>query len=151
MFANGTAVEGVNVGGAVRRYVSRYFSRKLSRRASHHGAIFASPGDRQICLGCRICPEPKSRIWQMSDKLFVKIKLSRWLAKIVTSLLPQPSVLAFRANFKTVNVSVSVSQMISESRCCFEWVLDLSGYCYFINSSGAVRVCPPGTGPGRWL
>jgi len=29
----------------------------------------------------------------MNEKLFVKIKLSRWRAKIVTSLLPQPSVL----------------------------------------------------------
>ena len=29
----------------------------------------------------------------MSDKLSVTIKLSRWRAKIVTSLLPQPSVL----------------------------------------------------------
>jgi hypothetical protein len=47
---NGPAVEGVNVGGAVRRYESWYFSRirqlAESRRASHHGAIFASPGKR---------------------------------------------------------------------------------------------------------
>ena len=40
----------------------------------------------------------------MSEKLSVTIKQSRWRAKIVTSLLPQPSVLAFRANFKTVTV-----------------------------------------------
>ena len=65
---------------------------KLSRRASHHGAIFANPGERSSCLGSRICPEPE-KIWQMSEKLIVTIKLSRWRAKIVTSLLPQPSVL----------------------------------------------------------
>ena len=29
MKPNGTAVEGVNVGGAVRRYESRYFSQKI--------------------------------------------------------------------------------------------------------------------------
>jgi hypothetical protein len=29
----------------------------------------------------------------MSENVFVKTKLSRWRAKIVTSLLPQPSVL----------------------------------------------------------
>jgi len=29
------------------------------------------------------------RIWQMSEELIVMIKLSRWRAKIVTSLLPQ--------------------------------------------------------------
>jgi len=37
----------------------------------------------------------KSMIWQMNDKFCVMIKLSRWRAKIVTSLLPQPSGLAF--------------------------------------------------------
>jgi len=94
IFANGPAVEGVNVGGAVRRYVSWFFSHEVVPAASHHGAIFASPGDRRICLGCGICSEPKSRICQMSDKLSFTIKLSRWRAKIVTSLLPQPSVLA---------------------------------------------------------
>ena len=36
----------------------------------------------------------------MSDRLIVMIKLSRWRAKIVTSLLPIPALLAFRANFK---------------------------------------------------
>jgi hypothetical protein len=94
MATNGPAVEGVNVGSAVRRYESWYFRSNLSRRASHHGAIFANPGDRRICLGSRICPEPKSRIILMSDKFGFTIKLSRWRAKIVTSLLPQPSVLA---------------------------------------------------------
>jgi len=66
---------------------------KLSRRASHHGAIFASPGERQNCPGSRICPEPKSRIWQNSDMFCVMLELSSDDAKIVTSLLPQPSVL----------------------------------------------------------
>jgi len=33
----------------------------------------------------------KTRIWQMIEKFCVKIKLSRWGAKNVTSLLPQPS------------------------------------------------------------
>ena len=42
--ANGPAVEGVNVGGAVRRYESRFFSRKVVPAASHHGAIFANQG-----------------------------------------------------------------------------------------------------------
>jgi len=71
----------------------------------------------------------------MSDKLFVKIKLSRWRAKIVTSLLPQPSVLAFRANFKTVttqgnchdNRNLSRSLVLDERQ-------DLSWYFYFVNS-----------------
>jgi len=36
----------------------------------------------------------KKRIWQISDKFCVIIKLSRWRAKNVTSLLPQPSGLA---------------------------------------------------------
>jgi hypothetical protein len=36
----------------------------------------------------------KSRIWKMSDKFCVTIKLSRWRAKIVTSLLPTPALLA---------------------------------------------------------
>ena len=35
----------------------------------------------------------KTRSWKMSEKLSVTIKLSRYGAKIVTSLLPQPSVL----------------------------------------------------------
>ena len=60
----------------------------------------------------------------------------------MTNLLILLFVLAFRANFKTVNVSLSVSQMISESGCSFDYILDLSGYCFFINSSGTVRVCP---------
>jgi hypothetical protein len=38
---NGPAVEGVNVGGAIRRLESRYFSHKFVPAASHHGAIFA--------------------------------------------------------------------------------------------------------------
>jgi len=42
--ANGPAVEGVNVGGAVRRFESRFFSPKVVPAASHHGAIFANPG-----------------------------------------------------------------------------------------------------------
>jgi hypothetical protein len=40
---NGPAVEGVNVGGVVRRYESRYFSQKIVPAASHNDAIFASP------------------------------------------------------------------------------------------------------------
>jgi hypothetical protein len=35
----------------------------------------------------------ETRIWQISEKFGVTIKLSRWRAKNVTSLLPQPSVL----------------------------------------------------------
>jgi hypothetical protein len=38
-------------------------ARKLSRRARHHGAIFASHGERLNCLGCRNCPEPVLRNW----------------------------------------------------------------------------------------
>jgi len=44
MPANGPAVEGVNVGGAGRRFGSRFFSREVIPAASHHGAIFANPG-----------------------------------------------------------------------------------------------------------
>jgi hypothetical protein len=92
--ANGPAVEGVNVGGVSPSGSSPgTLATNLSRRTSRHGAIFANPGEAQNCPGCRICPEPKSRLWQMSENLFVKMKLSRWRAKIVTSLLPQPSVL----------------------------------------------------------
>jgi len=40
----------------------------------------------------------------MSEKLSVTIKLSRLGAKIVTSLLPIPALLAFRLNFRTVNL-----------------------------------------------
>ena len=76
----------------------RFLDSLTARRASHHGAIFAIPiaigtGDRRICLGSKVCPEPKSRIWQISEMFGVMIKLPRWRAKIVTSLLPQPSVL----------------------------------------------------------
>jgi hypothetical protein len=46
MAYNGPAVEGVNVGGAVRRYESRYFSRKVVPVQGGYGAIFASPGER---------------------------------------------------------------------------------------------------------
>jgi len=35
----------------------------------------------------------KSWIWKMSDKFCVIKKLSRWRAKIVTSLLPTPALL----------------------------------------------------------
>ena len=91
---NGPLVWAVSVGGAVRRCVMRYFSRETVPAASHHGAIFASPGERYSCPGCRICPEPEKN-WQMSEKLIVMIKLSRWRAKIVTSLLPIPALLAF--------------------------------------------------------
>jgi len=47
---NGPAVEGVNVGGAVRRYESRYFSQKIVPAASHHGAVFANHGEGFNCL-----------------------------------------------------------------------------------------------------
>jgi len=50
MNANGPAVEGVNVGGAVRRFESRFFSHKVVPAASHHGAVFANPGERFNCL-----------------------------------------------------------------------------------------------------
>ncbi len=41
LVANGPAVEGVNVGGAVRRYESRYFSRKTVTEQGGYGALFA--------------------------------------------------------------------------------------------------------------
>jgi len=45
MNANGPLVWAVSVGGAVRRCVMQYFSRETVPAASHHGAIFASPGE----------------------------------------------------------------------------------------------------------
>jgi hypothetical protein len=36
----------------------------------------------------------KTLIWQITDKFCVTVKLSRWRAKIVTSLLPAPALLA---------------------------------------------------------
>jgi radical SAM superfamily enzyme YgiQ (UPF0313 family) len=57
------------------------------------------PAKDKVVSVLQICPEPKSRIWKMSEKLIVMKKLSRWRAKIVTSLLPQPSVLAERILF----------------------------------------------------
>jgi len=41
----------------------------------------------------------------MSNKFCISIKLSRWGAKNVTSLLPQPSGLAAGLKFKTVTVA----------------------------------------------
>jgi hypothetical protein len=91
---NGPAVEGVNVTRRKHRSRSRYFSQKAVTVQGGYGAIFAKLGERQGCPGGRICLEPKSQIWLMGEKFIVMIKLSRWRAKIVTSLLPQPSVLA---------------------------------------------------------
>jgi hypothetical protein len=45
MNANGPLVWAVSVGGAARRCVMLSFSRKTVPAASHHGAIFASPGE----------------------------------------------------------------------------------------------------------
>jgi hypothetical protein len=109
--ANGPLVWAVSVGGAVRRYESRYFRQDLSRRTSHHGAIFASPGERYSCPGCRICPEPE-KSWQMSEKLIVMEKLSRWRAKIVTSLLPIPALLAHVLILKLSSYFKSVQMQI---------------------------------------
>ena len=63
-------------------------ARELSRRTSRHGAIFANPAKLIKVVSVEICPEPKSLIWKMSEKLFVKMKLLKVACKIVTSLLP---------------------------------------------------------------
>jgi hypothetical protein len=42
----------------------------------------------------------KTPIWQMSEKFCVTKKLSRWRAKIVTSLLPTPALLAYGPTLK---------------------------------------------------
>jgi hypothetical protein len=44
MNANGPAVEGVNVGGAVRRYESRYFSQKIVPAGKPPWRNFCRPG-----------------------------------------------------------------------------------------------------------
>jgi hypothetical protein len=49
------------------------------------------PANDNVVTDSGFVQSRKKRIWQMIDKLSVKIKLSRLRAKIVTSLLPQPS------------------------------------------------------------
>ena len=49
----------------------------------------------------------------MSENLFVKMKLSRWRAKIVTSLLPQPSVLV------QVALIVDIAGSVIRAGCLF--------------------------------
>ena len=91
---NGPAVEGVNV-----------------TRRSHPGSIpvlYAEiyPGGEEgmaqfLQIQVQVispdlslsCPPEAKRVNWVLESLFVKMKLSRWHAKIVTSLLPQPSVL----------------------------------------------------------
>jgi hypothetical protein len=61
-------------------------------------------------------------------------------AKSMTNNLPLLSVLAFRARFITIMVSLSVSQVISKSGACFDCMLNLTEYYYFLSSRDAVRV-----------
>jgi len=51
------------------------------------------PANDKVVMVYGFVQSRKTRIWQMSDKLSVKIKLSRLRAKIVTSLLPIPALL----------------------------------------------------------
>jgi hypothetical protein len=94
-----------------------------------------------LCLGSRNSPGATKfdkLKWICSHRLYNAFRICPGCR----SQLIKPSELAFRANFKTVNVSVSISQMITESGCCFDFVMDLSGYCYLINRTVPVRVCP---------
>jgi hypothetical protein len=66
-----------------------------------YGAIFASPGEPESVIREVNCPEPEVMVdirgvgW-----LFVTMKQSRWLAKIVTNLLTLLTVLGVRSIFK---------------------------------------------------
>jgi hypothetical protein len=98
MNANGPAVEGVNVGGAVRRYESRL---RPPKRFSHEGGCrkvdpAGKPSWCNFCFDRRsfnvggqmpandkvvsvagFVQSRRSQIWQMRERLFVTIKLSR--------------------------------------------------------------------------
>jgi hypothetical protein len=90
-------------------------ARILSRRKSHHGAIFASPGERLNCPGLRNCPEPVLRNWQTDDKFCVTIKQSRWRAKIVTSFLVIPACYVLGGILKTRTLAI-ISLMYYSTR-----------------------------------
>jgi hypothetical protein len=50
MNANGTAIGAVNVTGAAGRLKVPVASKERVPVASHHGAIFANPGERNKCI-----------------------------------------------------------------------------------------------------
>jgi hypothetical protein len=135
-----SAVVVVNVGGAVMPVkCPGALAVKLSLRARHHGAIFASPGERYACLGCRICPVLEnsnlSNEWKIDrhDRIVMV-----WSKMIATSLLPQPSVLAFRGNFKLSRWKTFVTIIeICQGFKVPANLQDLYWRRYFINSSDA--------------
>jgi hypothetical protein len=81
----------------------------------------------------------------MSEKLFVKLKLSRWRAKIVTSLLPQPSVLGGRSTFLSSSTKLVFLPVITwgiQSHLFLSLLILLchyiEGFCYFVLDLGFI-------------
>ena len=94
MNANGPAVEGVNVtrrshpGSIPVLYAEIYPGGEEGMAQFLQSQVQVISPDLSLS-----CPPAARRINWVLESLSVKMKLSKWRAKIVTSLLPQPSVL----------------------------------------------------------
>jgi hypothetical protein len=95
---NGSAVAVVNVGGAVT------CPGALGRISPGGQATMAEflpiPANDKVVPVYGFVQSRKKRIWQISDKFCVTMKLLRWRAENVTSLLPQPSGLCLGVELK---------------------------------------------------
>ena len=91
----GSVVAVVNVGGAVCRSGPGTLGRISPGRQATMAHFLPVPANDKIVTVNGFVQSRKKRIWQIINKFCITIKLSRWRAKNVTSLLPQPSWLAF--------------------------------------------------------